>query len=388
MATKIKILYDPEIFFLQKYGGVSRYFFELLSNFNKDSDIEFVLPLKFSDNYFLRNAAFIKSKNLMRPTKRKSKGRIIKLGLRFVNIIASKVQNYQLNQNKIEFQEVFKKYNFAILHPTYYSTNVLYYLGNEPLVITVYDMIYELFPELFLNDPYPDYKKELIKRADKIIAISNSTKQDLIKIYSVHEDKIEVIHLGCSFQNRKLELRQNDLLPEKYVLFVGARKSYKNFIPFIKSMVSLLKKFKNLKIICAGSKPFNNSEKELFRNLNISDRLIHFPASDDFLLELYKKAILFVFPSLYEGFGIPILEAFSAGCPVACSNTSSLPEVAGDAAIFFNPFDEESISSSIDNLISNQSLRNQMSIRGYERLKAFSWEKTAYRTKKLYLSLV
>jgi glycosyltransferase involved in cell wall biosynthesis len=249
-------------------------------------------------------------------------------------------------------------------------------------------MIYELFPEQYPNDSYPAYKKELIRRANKIIAISNNTKQDLIKIHKVQEDKIEVIHLACSFENCKITEDKKSLLPDQYILFTGERKRYKNFAFFIKSIAPLLEKYKNLNIICAGSKPFKKEENALFGKLNLSKRMYHYSASDGFLLELYKKATVFVFPSLYEGFGIPILEAFSAGCPVACSNTSSLPEVAGDAAIFFDPYNEESICNSIYTLLSNKDLRGEMIIKGYQRLKAYSWEKTADRTKKLYLSLL
>ena len=388
MGTKIRVLYEPEIFFIQKYGGASRYFFELLSNFHKDNDIEFVLPLKFSDNHYLRSAPFIKSRNLIRPVTTKSKNKFIKATLRPIKKISKRILNSQLRQNKFKLHEVLEKQDFNIFHPTYYTALVLKYLKDKPLVITVYDMIYELFPEQYANDPYRAFKQELIRRANKIIAISNNTKQDLIKIYKVQEDKIEVVHLSCSFQNRNIEARHDNLVPDEYILFVGERKRYKNFTTLIKSAAPILKKHKDLKIICAGSKPFTKDEKELFEKLHISKRIYHFSASDDFLFELYKKAIVFVFPSLYEGFGIPILEAFSAGCPVACSNTSSFPEVAGDAATFFDPYNEESMCNSIDSLISNKALRDEMVEKGYGRLKAFSWKETAERTKTLYMSLI
>jgi glycosyltransferase involved in cell wall biosynthesis len=140
-------------------------------------------------------------------------------------------------------------------------------------------MICELFPEQWPNDPYPAYKKELIKSANKIVAISNNTKQDLIKIHRVQEDKIGVIHLGCSFQNRNIDIdrRQDNLLPDEYLLFTGEKKRYKNFIPFIESVTPLIKKYKNIRIICAGSKPFNKDEKPLFEKLNLSKKIYHFP---------------------------------------------------------------------------------------------------------------
>ena len=375
-------------FFSKKYGGISRYFFELLSNFHGDNDIEFFLPLKFSDNHYLKNATFIKPRNLIRPVMMKGKNKFKKVTLRPIKKISKRILNFQLRQNETKLHEILEKQDLDIFHPTYYTAGVLKFVRDKPLVITVYDMIHELFPEQYADDPYLASKRELLRRADKIIAISNNTKRDLKKIYKIQDDKIEVIHLGPSFQRYNLEAERDSSVPDEYILFVGNRKGYKNFNTFINSVAPLLKKHKNLKILCAGSQPFNNDEKELFQKQNLSKRIHHFSASDDFLIKLYKMAMAFVFPSLYEGFGIPILEAFSAGCPVACSNVSSFPEVAGDAAVFFDPHDEESMHNSIDALISDKDLREEMTAKGYERLKMYSWEKTADRTKKLYMSLL
>ena len=264
----------------------------------------------------------------------------------------------------------------------------LEFLINKPFVITVYDMIHELFPEFFPNDPTSSYKDQLIKEAQKIIAISNNTKQDLMKIYNVHEDKIEVIHLGCSFNDRDLSAKRHNNLPKEYILYVGERKNYKNFRFFIESIVPLFKNRPDLEVICAGSHSFNESEKELLQNLNLSKKVVHYPGSDEFLLDLYRNAIAFVFPSMYEGFGIPVLEAFSAGCPVICSNTSSFPEIAGDAAFFFDPYDKDSIRDSVKSVISDTNLRKEMINKGFEKIKGFSWQETANRTKKLYKSLI
>jgi glycosyltransferase involved in cell wall biosynthesis len=154
------------------------------------------------------------------------------------------------------------------------------------------------------------------------------------------------------------------------------------------SIAPLMKKHKNMEVICTGNKYFSDSERALIDSLNLSKRVSQYSVSDDLLFELYKKATVFVFPSLYEGFGIPILEAFSAGCPVACSNKGSLPEVAGDAAVFFDPKDEDSICNAVDQLISDKAFRNGLINKGYERLRNFSWKETAHRTKKLYMSLM
>ena len=388
MGNKIKILYDPEIFILQKYGGISRYFYELLSKFYEDIDIEFILPIAFSDNYYLKHAPFLSCHNFLKPAKTKDINPFLKLiGKPWIKT-SKRIFKYQQNKNEIKLKEALNEQDFDICHLTYYNTRALEYLVDKPIVITVYDMIHELFPEFFPNDPTSSYKDQLLKKAKKIIAISNSTKQDLMKIYNIPEDKIEVIYLGCSFNNRDLGTKKYINLPQNYILYVGERRNYKNFRFLIESIVPVFKNHTDLKVICAGSQSFNQSEKEFLQFLDLSKKVAHYPVSDEFLIELYKNAIAFVFPSLYEGFGIPVLEAFSAGCPVICSNTSSFKEVAGDAAFFFDPYDKDSIRDSVKSVITDNNLRNEMISKGYERIKDFSWQETANRTKKLYESLI
>lgn len=388
MERKITILFEPQMFNLQTYGGITRYYFELLKNFHKDEDIEFILPLVFTRNYYLKNAPFVKCRNLLKPIIMKGENQFSKYISKRAWKVSKRIFEFQQHLNQIKLQKSIETRHFDICHLTYYNPEILKHMQNKPLVITVHDMIYELFPEYFRDDPFPAFKKELIKIATKIIAISDNTKRDLIKIYNVSDDKIEVIYHGCSLSIQNHDVRKNINLPQKYILFVGERKNYKNFTFFMKSISPLLKIHKNMEVICTGSKGFNVNEIELINSLNLSKRVSHYSVSDDLLLELYKKAAMFVLPSLYEGFGIPILEAFSAGCPVACSNTSSLPEVAGEAAVFFDPRNQESIYNAVDQLISDEALRDKLINKGYKRLRNFSWQKTAKRTKNLYMSLL
>ena len=122
----------------------------------------------------------------------------------------------------------------------------------------------------------------------------------------------------------------------------------------------------------------------MLRYFNVEDKVIQLNLNDDMLSFLYKNALLFVLPSLYEGFGIPILESFACGCPVACSNTSSLPEIAMDGAAYFDPLDEESIYDCINNVILNDNYKEQLVKNAYRRLESFSWEITAKKTKAIY----
>ena len=196
-----------------------------------------------------------------------------------------------------------------------------------------------------------------------------------------------MVYLGSSLKNTKSQLKIS--MPERYILYIGERWDYKNFEIFLKSIIPLLKKDKDIYLICGGSNPFNKNEIKYFKYLDCEHRVLHIKIDNDVILaNLYKHAMAFIFPSLYEGFGIPILESFSCGCPVILSNSSSFPEVAGDAGVYFNPEDELSIRKAIESVIYDDNLREEMKKKGYKQLSKFSWEKTALQTKKVYESLI
>jgi glycosyltransferase involved in cell wall biosynthesis len=289
--------------------------------------------------------------------------------------------------NKLFSKNQIKNENFDIFHPTYYDSYFLKYLKTKPYILTVYDMIHELFPDMFKNDNTAIQKEIAIRRATKIIAISENTKNDIVKFYHIDPNKIVVIPLATSLCAQKPDSTLN--LPQKYILFVGDRWTYKNFDFFIRSISDILSEENNLFLICAGGKLFSDNEIRLFEDLKIKSKVIHYSISDDRALSyLYRKAIVFVFPSLYEGFGIPVLEAFSSGCPVAASNCSSFPEVGGDAIKYFDPRSSHSIQEVILDIVHNEAIQDSLRNRGYQRLKLFSWEKTALATKNVYDNLL
>ncbi len=278
---------------------------------------------------------------------------------------------------------------FDIYHPTYYDSYFLKQLGDKPFVLTVYDMIHELFSKQYrdLNNDIIRNKKILVQKAARVIAISENTKNDLLRIYNVPSEKIKVVYLASSFQ-RTIMKTGLPAVPEKFLLFVGDRKDYKNFYGFVRAIKKLLQQNDDLYLVCAGGRQFTSSEQELVKKLNISNKVKSVPfINDGVLTHLYSNAIAFIFPSLYEGFGLPLLEAFSCGCPVAASNSSSLPEVAGDAAIYFDPLDENSIQNTIIKIMDRETRQNLIS-RGYKRLNAFNWEKTALQTLDVYREII
>jgi glycosyltransferase involved in cell wall biosynthesis len=370
----MKILYDHQIFELHKIGGISRYFSELIK-YNRKADFS----LKYSDNIYLKQKCFRKYKILpsnfgfedfLSPFNFKGKGRLYRY-----------YKNLFPNNQEISIKKI-KKSNFTLFHPTYYHSYFLPLLKGKPYVLTVYDMIHELFPQYFVNDIYTSpYKSSVISKASTFIAISENTKKDLIHFYPDLADKIKVIYLGCSFQQLSGKPQKED-----YILFTGERRNYKNFSIFLKAIAPLLLKY-NLRLVCTGH-PFDYEEKYLLDNLHITDRSICTFVSDDQLVELYSKALAFVFPSLYEGFGMPVLEAFASLCPAILSNTSSFSEVGGDAAIYFDPYSIDDMRNQIERVICSSSLQNEMITKGKEQVKLFSWKKCAKETMEVYKSLV
>jgi len=282
-----------------------------------------------------------------------------------------------------------KNQQFDIFHPTFYNNYFLEYIGDKPFVLTVHDMITELFPNMFPGQAsISEWKTNLMRKADKIITSSENSREDVIHLCNIDPGKVEVVYLGSSLLEDVSKNITSLNLPKKYILFVGKRPFYKNFDRFIRAVAYLLVMDKDLYVICAGSTKFTNEEKKLFKELEITDKVFHYPSDDRLLAALYKGALAFVFPSLYEGFGIPIVEAFSLGCPAIISKTSSLPEVGGKAVIYFDPEDENSIQDRVKAVIYDKSLRNILKQEGFERVRKFTWQQTAFNTLKIYKELL
>jgi glycosyltransferase involved in cell wall biosynthesis len=367
----LKILFDHQAFTIQRYGGISRYFFELLSRF--DSHENYELSCLFSNNEYLKDNRLSNQRYFFNNISFKGKERII-------NFLNEKRSLYNIN-----------RHNYDIFHPTYYSNYFLNNTFHKPFVITCYDMIHEKFSDKFIelkNDKVLIKNKEiLLRNASKIIAISECTKKDIIDFYNIESSKIEVIYLGS---NLKLETNPNQfLIPNfDYLLFVGNRGLYKNFIKLINSIRELLINF-NIKMICAGGGSFNNLEKEFINNLELNKHLIYLPIlNDSYLSNLYNNSKFFIFPSLYEGFGIPILEAFACKTPVLASKAGSLFEIGDIAADYFDPYDDQSIYTATKSLIFDTNRRNELISLGYERLNLFSFDKTYHQTLGVYKSLL
>jgi glycosyltransferase involved in cell wall biosynthesis len=380
----MKILFDHQIFTLQKYGGISRYFAQIYSNL--PSNIEAEIAIKYSDNEYIKQTQI---NNNLRPIFKpvnhflwgvKFPGKKVLFKYLKKNGSPYCPDSYELNK-RLSI-ELLKKQDFDIFHPTYYDDYFLEYIGTKPFVLDIHDMIHEIYPEMLQDSETSRRKAILAHKANHIIAVSEKTKADIIKILGVPASKISVIYRGNTFDKPFYNSPILNL-PKDYLLYIGDRNHFKNFLFFLSAIQPILKENREMKLICTGNK-FNENEKKYIDHLAIESQLIAMPVDDKRLFELYSNAKAFIFPSYYEGFGIPILEALQTGCPTILSNASCFPEIAKDAALYFDPKSLHDIRTSIEKVLYNDDIRKTLVKKGYERSKTFSWENSVAKTTEIY----
>lgn len=364
-----KVVYDHQIFCWQTYGGISRYFYELITRIAASGELDVqVLAGAYMNKYLQQSQP-----GLVRgfPVPRISKVQKI-LGI--INTEISKL--------------FFKSNPPDIVHETFYQSERLASKKSK-IVITIHDMSPEKFPQFFAKYGMAEIKKICVERADRIICVSENTKRDLIEILNVDPAKVFVTYHASSLSSDAENLKSDVKISYPYILYVGGRGGHKNFDRFLKAYAICEQLKNNLKLVCFGGDPLSQREISLAQELGLSEgTLTRITGDDRTLASLYKGATAFVYPSLYEGFGIPLLEAMSLHCPVVCSNASSLPEVAGDAAEYFDPYDLESMANSLEKVIFSSDLRNDLVQRGMERVKQFSWDTCAKKTQEVYRTLL
>lgn len=287
--------------------------------------------------------------------------------------------NQAINRKTQTF--LLKHARFDIFQPTYYDAYFLDVIEARPFVLEVVDMIPEIFPDLFASSPHLD-KQMLIPRAAAIITNSVTTKRDLLCFHAMAAEKVHVVPLGAPSDVPPATACPP--LPDHYVLFVGKRGAYKNFARFALAMRELMRQRSNLRLVCVGGGQLKRDELELFRQAGVDHRVHVIKVDDDGLQWAYRRARLFVYPSLYEGFGIPIVEAFTFGCPAALAEIPVFREVADDAALFFDPHDGASIGASIARLLDDEQLCRELVRHGGQRVKDFSWRAMAEQTAAVY----
>jgi glycosyltransferase involved in cell wall biosynthesis len=363
----MKLLYDHQAFSMQRVGGISRYFAELIRLLRLRPDVTVECGVFRSRNeHYLE---VIAEQRLRAPSW--ASGRRGAEALRLLNSARS---IWKLTAQRPD-----------LFHPTYYNPSFLPFVGRTPFVVTVFDMIHELMADdLPRSEAGLSGRKRLLTgAASRVIAISHTTKTDLVRLFGIPETKISVVHLAHSLDLTRTPV-SDVALPGSYVLFVGNRLWYKNFTLFLGAIAPVLSRHPSLKLVCVGGGEFTAAEHREFGIHAIAERVVQISVNDRDLPAVYAGAKLFVFPSRYEGFGIPLLEAFACGCPVAASKTSCFPEICGDAAAFFDPDDAESMTAAMESILDDPALADELRAKGTIRCAQFSWQQTADRTFEVY----
>ena len=362
----IKVLLDPQIFMSQKVGGVSRQFVEVWQHLHNYSEIRISCPLLFSENYHLETSGVSLKGPLTILHHRKFRG-------------MSRIKGKLFNLSESYCKKILSNNKTDVFLPTFYNPYFIDSLNKTPFVLSVFDMIYELFPQYFQPGLIMvQNKKKLLYKSTRIIVHSNQTKKDLLKFYpDLDISKIDLVPLASSVSLQdEMAVNSIPIFSNPYLLYVGRRDTYKNFSFFLRAVKDLLIE-KKLYLICTGGDPFSESEITLIKGLKLEDVVIQKDIIAPELPLVYKHARAFIFPSEYEGFGLPVLEAMACGCPVVLADNGVFREIGGEAALYFDLNNEQMLKHRIEQVLEDEVLRKSLIKKGFEREKQFSWELTA-----------
>lgn len=337
----INVIFDNIVFNLQKTGGISLYWKEMIERFSKNDSVKLrILEYPEAEN------------NIFRKELRFDKTQVEILNS-FPTIKVSRYFNPRVNDNN------------TIFHSSYYRTAKGTNIRN---IVTVHDFTYEKKMSSLVGKIHIFQKKKALKNADGIICISENTKKDMLDLYpNLSKKKIRVIYNG--FNSNDYRYNENILIKDT-ALFVGARKGYKNF----DKAIAAISEAGNISLTIVGA-PLEPDEKYLLDKMLPNRYQVFSHVSNEELNKLYNQSICLLYLSEYEGFGIPVLEAMSAGCPVIALKKSSIPEVAGAAGILFSDFDKKNIQNSIELLRDSKEKRTEQVELGLNNVKKFSWDK-------------
>jgi glycosyltransferase involved in cell wall biosynthesis len=361
-APDLRVRFSPDIFRTQRYGGVSRYITELhqgLVGHGVDSRI--VAGLHVNSYLHGLTAASGLDVEWVRPIK--ARQALTKVTDRAVE----RIWCARLDRN-------------TIWHKTMFDHHVP---RGPRLAVTVYDMIHERFPEQFEpRDVIPSSKRPWCEAADVVFAISSTTRDDLLERFDLPAEKVLVTPLGVT----TVEPRPGPLpfADQPWALYVGERaKPYKNWRIVLDVLEAL---DPDLGLACVGP-PANDSEQRELAARELTGRVRFVGGDDRDLARLYRAASVFVYPSLFEGFGLPPLEAMAHGCPVVAAHAGPLPEVLGDAARFFEPTDVDDLAAALTQVINDDDCVAELRSRGYARSASFTWQRTVDATLAGYRAL-
>lgn len=393
-SGKIRVLYDSAGFDSQRWGGVTSYLTSIFGALSEKVDIKLAvketanqgLHLLYPNLRFIENPTITKHEYLPYCP-----GFIRRKIYRYTaKHHPQKLERIPSPLNSRFLSEIITSNDYDLIHLTgcHEYGDALSNDIKKPIIVTIHDLI----PDLANTTEIIQKRREVLNRVDHIIAISQHTKSDLIKLYSVPEEKIIVIHHGCSPVSQE-QIKVDGV--DKFLLYIGLRvgwpkgdgsfSDYKNFDFMVDAIAPYLKRNPEMKLFCTGS-GFTDHEIERFKHLGIEHQIVSKFVSSGEMEWLYANAQAFIYPSRYEGFGMPIVDAFARGCPVVCCNSSCFPEVAGGAALYFENNDAEGLVSCLTKL-EDPIIRNEMIEKGLERAKLFSWQKAADETLAVYAKM-
>lgn len=365
----MKIAFDHQTFTLQAVGGISRYFTQLAQEFIKrQHEVRIFAPIYQNRYVGELPAGVVRGRQLQRYPRRTT--------------------TPILHLNRLLTRPLIRHWAPDVLHETYYTQRTRV-IGSRPTVITVYDMVHEIFAESVpAGDPTTRQKREAVARADRVICISRNTRDDLVRLFGVDERKVDVVHLAFDSFPTCRPLPALPAFDRPFLLFVGHRGGYKNFENLLRAVAASSRLAHGFNIVAFGGPPPDDDELQLIASLGLrAGQVRYLRGGDDMLQGLYARARALVYPSRYEGFGIPLLEAMAYECPVVCSHASSLPEVAGEAAEYFTPLDVDDIRQAIERVVFSDTRSAELRVAGLLRCAQFSWSRCAEQTLAIYKSL-
>ena len=361
----MRVAIDEQIFAIQYFGGISRLFAELSKQFTTDESVDVrMLPLDVPvvNRYLLDD-----------PRLRQA------LRVSAAHNSYTALGRYFLTRRPSD--------KVDIIHNTFYLPHGLTGFRGARRVVTIHDMIPEMLPQTRRRLDFITLKRRYVDAADHIICVSENTKSDLVRIYGTPNAPITVIHHGVDPMFRP-GVERPPGLPSRYLLFVGNRNQYKDAPALIRAFARISSEYPDLSLLFIGGGSLTRRERHLVRSLSLEGRVHQFALPDGLMPAIYGNAEVCVFPSRFEGFGLPALEAMACGTPTVLASSSALPEVGGDAAVYFTPGDDQELSDRIRDIVRDAAWRRDLSEEGRRRAARFTWKRCAEDTASVYRSIV
>lgn len=357
----MRVALDEQIFAIQPVGGISRMFAELAHEFQQGHppDVELVpFQTPIVNRYVLENESLS-------------------------DLLEARPARNPWTALAAYFSRVGRPPTADIVHNTFYLPHGLDGRRMGKRIVTVHDMIPELMPRTRRRLDFLTLKERYVRSADQVICVSEATKQDLLKVYGLIEAPIHVIHHGVSSLFHP-GVPRADFLPERYLLFVGHRHQYKDAEVLFRAFAQIASRDLDIELLCVGGNGLSQAEARLLEDLQVRERVSQRFLPDPLIASAYANAEVFVFPSHFEGFGLPALEAMASGVPTILARATSLPEVGGDASLYFEPGAVDELAGEIATVLADSGVREDLSTRGLERASKFTWHRSADETASVY----